>query len=669
VFVWRGAEHTGLITPNGAVLTRDGHAIELRFVGATELARPEGVRLLPGRTSYFIGDDPEAWVTGARRFARVRLVEMYPGIDLVWHTTPDGALEYDLHLDPGTDPDSVRLAIGGARASVLPSGNLRLSAPGTDLHIRRPVAFQIVQDRRRAVAATYEVVSDGSIGLELGAYNRDLPLIVDPVLEYSTYLGGTLNDWGTSVAAGDDGSTIAVGYTDSHDFPLTEGHGGQFLQDVFVTKLAPDGTLVYSAYIGGGPPPTVPDPLGMGCDFPVFHTILIPGCGMDIGNGVAMDGAGNAYVVGFTTSRHFPIVQGMQDTFAGGQYDGFIAKLGPDGDDLLYSTYLGGMGDDLLESVEVHAGRVFVVGTTGSSDFPTERPVQPQLSGTSDAVALALTPSGSALEWSTYLGGLSGEWGDGIATDGAGNAYVVGHTGSTDFPTRDAFQPDFGGGDAGEFSICPCDGFVSKIDPFGALAYSSFLGGASNDKARDVAADMEGRAHVIGVTLSTDFPVEDPFQAENRGPADGFITSFAPGGERLEFSTYFGGSYPDEAAAIDVDPCGNLYAAGYTPSRDFPLHRSLQGYNPGGTKEQNDGYVAKFDRERTLVYSTLLGGATYDGVFGLAVDPVGTAHVVGFTGSDNFPVAGAAQPAFGGATDAIAARITDEPCDPDVGMP
>lgn len=666
-FVWRGDGHTALIGGDGATFLGGGSVIRLRFLGASTTAAVEGRYALPGRTSYFIGKDPHAWVTGVRNFERVRVASVYRGIDVVWYAAPDGALEYDLHLAPGADPSRVRVGVEGARASPTANGDLVLAAAGTDLRQRRPIAYQLEKGERRVVSAAYEVSTDGSIGLDLGPYDRRLPVVVDPVLEYSTYLGGAFNDWGTAVAAGEDGSTIAVGYTDSLDYPAQAGFGGQYVQDVFVTKLAPDGSMAYSVYIGGGPPESLPNPLGLGCNSPLLLLGLVPSCGVDVGLGVALDAAGNAYVVGHTTSRGFPVVNAVQEAFGGGYNDGFVAKLGPEGDELLYSTYLGGAGDEQLESVDVDAaGRAHVVGTSTSIDFPTANPLQPQLAGTIDAVAAVLSQSGSALEWSTYLGGLAGEWGDGVAVDDSGDTYVVGHTGSDDFPTSNALQPEFGGGEGGgEFSLCPCDGFVAKVTPSGsALAYSTFLGGSRNDKVRDVAVDSDGSVHVIGFSLSTDFPLEEPFQAENRGDADGFITSLAPDGDRLEFSTYLGGFYPDEAAAIDLDRCGNLYAAGYTPSRDFPTHRSFQGYNPGGTKDQNDGYVAKFDPERNLVYSTLLGGHTYDGVWGIAVDPVGTAHVVGFTGSDNFPTVNAAQATFGGNTDAIAARITDEPCDP-----
>lgn len=666
-FLWRGAGHVALIEPDGAVLTRDGSAIRLGFVGASAGASQHGLDPLPGRSSYFIGNEPEAWVTGVRHFERVRVASVYPGIDVVWHPAPNGALEYDLLLAPGADPATVVVEVGGATAATTPGGDLRLSAPGADLDMRRPVAFQTVAGARRIIRAAYEVRPGGTIGLRLGPYDRRLPLVVDPVLEYSTFLGGAFNDWGTAVAAGADGSTIAVGYTDSVDFPAEDGHGGRFNIDVFVTKLAPDGTVDYSAYLGGAPPAQLPDPLGLGCSVPAWQIGLAPYCGIDVGNGVALDSAGNAYVVGHTTSRGFPVVGAAQDTFGGGTNDGFAVKLSPDGDQLLYSTFLGGTGDEQMESVVVDpAGRAHVVGSSTSIDFPTANAVQPALAGTIDAVASVLTPSGAALEWSTYLGGSAGEWGDGVAVDAEGAVYVVGHTGSEDFPTHDALQPTFAGGQGGgEFSLCPCDGFVTKIDAGGEVGYSTFLGGSSNDKARDVVAEEGGRLHVIGFTLSPDFPLELPFQDANRGDADGFITTIAAEGNSLEFSTYLGGSLPDEAAAIDLDPCGNLYTAGYTPSRDFPTHRSFQGYNPGSTKEQNDGYVAKFDPERNLVYATLLGGRTFDGVWGMAVDPVGTAHVVGFTGSDNFPTSGAPQPAFGGSVDATASRITDEPCAPE----
>lgn len=670
-FLWRGEGGITHITRDGAVSSGGASGpVGMRFLGASP-ATVQGSHPLPGVSSYFRGNDPARWVRGARHFERVRIQQMYPGIDVVWRTAVDGRLEYDLIIEPGAEPSQVRIAFDGAVPALGADGSLIL---GEGLRHRPPVAFQDIAGTRRRVASAY-ALRDGLVSLHLGPYDRLSTLVVDPVLEYSTYVGGSLSDWGMAIAAAPDGDAVMAGYTQSLVIPgQVTGFGQRYVTDVLVTRIAADGSLVYNVFLGGDEPPNAVG-VKLTCSNPAYWTVLVQGCGEELAFSVALDAGGSAFVAGYTTSRAFPIVNPAQPAYGGGGSDGFISKIDPTGRELLASTYLGGSNAEEVRALTVDTdGRALAAGATSSSDFPTAQPLQPSLTGPSDAFVTRLSRDGGALEWSTYLGGTGAEMVDGVAAGraaGGDHGYTLtGWTSSADFPLLGAIQPDFAGGQGGELSSCPCDAFLTRIATGGdRLLYSTYLGGAENDYGRDVVVGADGRAHAVGYTLSTDFPTSRPFQAQRGGGADGFVASLSPDGADLEFATYLGGELPEDAGGIALDPCGSLYVAGYTPSPDFPTLRSLQGPNPGSTKTQNDAFLAKFDGDRRLVYATLLGGATFDGAYAVAVDEHGGAMLAGFTGSDNFPTARAQQPIFGGQTDATMARISDEPCGMGEGQP
>jgi hypothetical protein len=448
---------------------------------------------------------------------------------------------------------------------------------------------------------------------------------MDPVLSFSTYLGGSLSDTNAGLAVDPSGSAYVIGITDSSNFPtmspLQAAPAGGY--EMVVAKLDPSGSaLVYSTYLGGS--------------------------GNDRGLEIAVDSSGNAYLTGDTTSVDFPTASPLQATYAGG-YDAFVTKLDPSGSALVYSTYLGGSGLDTGEGIAVDSsGSVYLAGPTMSTDFPTVSPLQASYGGgTYDTFAAKLDPSGSALTYSTYLGGSSQDYGERIAVDPSGNAYVTGWTWSTNFPTADAFQPTKAGGN---------DAFVAKLNPSGtALVYSTYLGGSTDDYGEAIVADSSGNAYVTGHTYSGDFPTVSPLQAGLAGNNDVFVAKLDPSGSTLAYSTYLGGSSFDSPSGIVVDSSGHVHITGTTQSANFPTVNPLQAAHAGS----QDAFVAELDISgSTLVFSTFLGGSANEWSSGIGLHSSGDSCVSGSTASVDFPTASPLQAAFaGGSMDFFIAKI------------
>jgi uncharacterized repeat protein (TIGR01451 family) len=519
---------------------------------------------------------------------------------------------------------------GGGQMQVGAEGDLVLSANGGEVCFQKPVVYQLTGGHdpsgtnggvRRVIDGRYVLEGKNRVSFQLAAYDHSKPLVIDPVLGYSTYLGGIDNDAANGIAVDSAGNAYVTGRTASINFPTMNSIQGANLggNDAFVTKLSPTGSaLVYSTYLGGSRE--------------------------DQANGIAVDSAGNAYVTGVTDSTNFPTVNPFQGASAGSP-DAFVTKLSPTGSTLVYSTYLGGSIQDKGYGIAVDsAGNAYVTGNTYSTNFPTKNPFQGAKAGgpdASDAFVTKLSPTGSALVYSTYLGGSLDDFASGIALDSARNAYVTGYTGSTDFPTKNPFQGAYGGGFY--------DAFVTKLSPTGsALVYSTYLGGSGNDPAYGIAVDSARNAYVTGYTSSTNFPTKNPFQAANAGGFfnyDAFVTKLSPTGSALVYSTYLGGSGDDYASGIALDSAGNAYVTGGTVSTNFPIMNPVQGANAGG----EDAFVTKLSPTGSaLVYSTYLGGSDYDQANGIALDSARNAYVTGWTISTNFPTKNPFQGANGG---------------------
>ncbi|MGH7812452.1 MAG: SBBP repeat-containing protein [Candidatus Binataceae bacterium] len=624
--------------------------------GAAQAPQFIGIDRLPGKSNYFIGNDPKKWVTGVPAFAAVELKQVYPGIALIYHSSSGGHLEYDFRLAPGADPNAIRLSFGGAaKLTVDRHGSLTVRVADRKLAELAPKIFQETANGEKIVAGGWKLRGPHEAGFRVASYDRSRPLVIDPTLVYSTYLGGAASDTGYGIAVDSAGFVYVAGAASSLDFPTTASALKSSLTgtgNAFVAKLNPAlsgaSSLLYSTYLGGN--------------------------GGDTGYGIAVDSSGNVYVTGQATSTDFPVMNAFQSSCPSassptGCAAAFMSKLNPSlsgAASLVYSTYLGGSVLGQGNGIAIDSsGDAYVTGMTQSTDFPAKNAFQstcPSLAGGCiSAFVTELNPATSgtsSLVYSTYLGGSGGDIGQGIAIGLSGNAYVTGVTESTDFPTKNAYQ-----------SACPsaadgCDaGFVTKLNPAisgtGALIYSTYLGGGTADLGKGIAVDSAGDAYVIGTSQSSDFPTLHAFQSGLGSPqGNAFVAKLNPaasGAASLLYSTYLGGSGADTGGGIAVDSAGDAYVTGTTTSLDFPILYELQASCPSQDYGCNAAFIAKLNPAASgaasLIYSTYLGGSTYEQGGGIAVDSAGHVYVTGQTQSFDFPTTpNAFQTVLGGAS-------------------
>lgn len=631
--------------------------LRLQWVGANPAAKVAGLQELPGKVNYLLGNDPARWRTDLPTYARVELDGVWPGVDLVYYGN-QGCLEYDLVVAPGADPAPIKLAIHGAdRVALDDRGDLVLHTPQGTIHQRRPYIYQEVDGERREIDGGYALAEGNLVTFKLGAYDASTQLVIDPVLSFSTYLGGTGVD-ASSAVVDDGGSLYVAGRTQSTNFPTLAPDPEDPVQtvlggppgadtDVFIAKLTSSGSaLVYSTYLGGS--------------------------GIDQPFGLVTDGAGNVIVAGTTASSNFPTLAPLQGARSGA-VDLFVAKLNATGSALAYSTYLGGAG---LEGSNVvgsgiyaqghlatdNAGRAFVTSQTTSLDFPTTpNAYSSTLQGTVDACVVVLNPSGSAVEYGTYFGGSFADRGVGIRVDAAGDIYIGGSTSSPDLPTAPATPLDATLGGL-------ADAFAAKFHITAAattLVYSTYLGGSSTEgvivpfNGCRLAVDAAGRAHVTTLTLSTDFPVFNAAQPVHGSPGGIFdvaVVKLNAAGTAFEYATYLGGAASDIPFGIAVDTDGFAYVTGSTFSANFPVTNPLQPVLSGS----QDAFVARFSPSGALVFSTYFGGSLNETGFAIAADAFSNAYVVGLTASTNFPTVDPIQGTLAGGVlaDAFISKIS-----------
>jgi len=661
-FLARGAGYALFLKPGEAVFRLDGagrrpareaaaaksSVLRMLLVGADGAAEAAAEAELEGKANYFVGADPSRWRAGVPTYGRVRYREIYPGIDVVYYGN-QRQLEYDFVVAPGRDPGRIGLRFEGAdRVEVDEAGDLLLTLDGGAVRQPKPFVYQEVAGARREVEGGYALGADGLVGFALGGYDPALPLVIDPVLVYSTYLGGAGTDEARDVAVDSSGSVYLCGETTSADFPTANAFDATFgagvfagARDAFVTKLNAAGTaVVYSTYLGGS------------------SDASNPANGDDRCFGIRVDSAGNAYLAGETHSPDFPTANAVQATFGGGLSDAFVTKLNASGTALVFSTFLGGSIFDAAADVALDSSNnVYVTGRTTSANYPTANAIQgAQASQFADAFVTKLNASGTALVYSTYLGGSGGEAfeaGSGIAVDAAGNAYVAGQTSSTNFPTVNPVQATFGGGSPDG------DAFVTKVNAAGtAFVYSTYLGGAGNDPAFDVDADAAGNAYVTGSTASANFPTANALRGTLGGPTDGFVTKLNASGTAFVYSTYLGGAAGDSGNGIAADSAGNAHVAGGTDSADFPTVNPFQAAYAGGI----DAFVTRLNASGSaLLLSTYVGGAGFERADAIALDSDAVAYVSGVTASTNFPTASPLQAANAGGQDAFVFKLSDPP--------
>jgi hypothetical protein len=682
-------EHAAAGTRHSAAQTS---AVSMQLVGANSSAEPVGDVQLPGRSNYFIGNDPRKWHRDIPQFARVRYRSVYPGVDLVYYGN-QGQLEYDFEVAPGSDPGQVALRFQNLanhspkNPRIVASGDLVVDVAGNDVRLRAPRVYQKVGAEERIVAGRFELRGQrkDEVGFELGAYDRSQTLIIDPVLAYSTYLGGTgaescsaitglpFTPGCPAIAVDAASNAYVAGSTESTNFPQTTGEFQPELAagataNVFIAKFNSAGTLLFATYLGGN--------------------------GTDYAAGVATDTGFDVIVAGTASSGNFPTTDGannaaFQTTPVSGGKHVFVSKLDPTGRILLYSTYLSGHGIDIASGLAVDQGgsNAYVTGTTTSADVGTGFPstigafqTKPTIPGLNQFFFTKVDPnaSGSAsVLYSTYFGGSSPSTGTvvggGIAVDTNSNAYFTGGTNFIDMPVLNAFQATNKGG---------YDVIVAKFNPSGVtgtqLLYSTYLGGSGDDIGYGIAVDTSPNAYVTGSTTSTDFNAGDTgttaLQASNGGGTDAFVaklgvlctgtacTTPLP----LNYFSYLGGAGTDVGTAIGVDNNSAARITGWTNSPNFPIvGNPLQKTFGGGS---SDAFYASVDTLATCSpittptcaptsTSSYFGGNAEDIGTGIALDQQGSSYLAGETWSTNFPVLNSAQGNLSGPNDAYVAKL------------
>jgi len=639
IVLQRGAENSAnraaaKLQPTRHNLKRMTTSVRLKLAGANARSQVGKKELLPGKSNYLTGNNPRRWRTNLPNYAKVSYTDVYPGIDVTYYGNRR-QLEYDFIVKPGANPAIITIDfIDAENVEIDAGGNLKVRINGGEIVQRKPFIYQQVRGLGRPIQGRYVLKGGNRVGFEIGNYDSTQSLVIDPVLVYSTYLGGASSDQGTSVALDSGGRAYITGVTTSTDFPVTSGAaqpakaGGS---DIFITKLNITGTaVVYTTFIGG--------------------------VGSDEGLGLAVDQAGSAYVTGLTDSVDFPVTAGSFQTTRSGGTDAFVVKLNSVGTGFSYATYLGGSFDEEGHGLAVDFnGNAYVAGVSDSGNFPTHGGFQAGKNGGSDGFISKLSSNGATLSYSTFLGGNGLDWGFGVTADPEGNVYVAGATNSPNFPvTSGSFQGTLSG---------PVDGFLAKINTSGtgpsSLAYATYLGGSGFDLCGAVALDETGNAYATGLTDSPNFPTTGgaPQTTGNGGGSDAFISKLNAVGSTLLYSTYLGGSGSDWGRGITVDTASQAYVTGSTESLNFPVVANALQPGPAG---KSDAFTAKVNAAGTgLVYSSYLGGTDADDGLGIASDLAGNVFVSGTTFSNNLPTTqGAFQVAHRGAGDAFLAKVS-----------
>jgi len=579
------------------------------FVGPNANPEPEMVPMdVAGhKVNYLKGNDPSQWCTDIQTSMAVLYKNVYQNIDLKVYGM-ESQIEYDWIVKPGGNPASIRFQYNNVKgARIDESGNLVIATPLGELTHKCPVSYQGSREGRAVVDAKFIGTGENIYGFEVGTYDHSRELVIDPVvMVYSTYLGGSGDEHGFALALDGSGSTYLTGDTYSADFPVKGAYRSTFVggtYDAFVTKFSSDGkSLVYSTYLGGS--------------------------GNDVGDGIQVDGSGKAYIVGITSSTNFPTRSPYQANFAGGDDDTFVTVLSATGASLSYSSYFGGSGKDEAMSIALDSSNnIYITGYTSSADFPVQDAYKSSYAGGAfDAFVAKISAGGGSLEYSTYLGGSGTDYGYDIAVKD-GNAYVAGRTSSTNFPTINRYDGSYNGGEY--------DAFLTKFSSSGSPIYSTYLGGSLVDSAYGVAVDSSDCAYVVGETASTNFPLANWFQSTHAGGGkDAFVTKFASTGKTLEYSTYLGGAEIDGAARVTVDNTGNAYIIGSTRSSNFPTKRAYQKNFNGSA----DAFVSMLSPNgRGMIFSTFLGGGNAETGRGIKVNNSGNIYIVGHTNSTDFP--------------------------------
>lgn len=611
---------------------KKGNCLKVTLKNSNKEHEVNGEGQLPGKINYLVGNNEDKWLKQLSVYSKVRYEEVYSNIDLVFYDKQH-QLEHDFILKPGADSEMIAFSFEDAgEIKINDNGDLCICIQDEIFTFLKPKSYQMIDDKLIKIESSYYFKDLKTVGFKIEEYDKNKELIIDPILLYSSYLGGidsNLGEGAYALEVDSLGYIYLSGYTTSMNFPLQNPLQGRLkgISDAFVTKFTPDGnSLVYSTYLGGS--------------------------NLDFATGLTIDKAGNAYVVGYTNSLDFPTKNAYQATLnAVGAQNAFVTKLNSDGSSVIYSTYLGGKNTDYGNAVTLDKNEcAYITGYTNSPNFPTKNPIQSQLLGINNAFITKFNEQGNGLIYSTYLGGSQIDIGNSIAVDDNECAYIAGSTNSPNFPLKNPFQSRLGN------STGLRDAFVTKINVNGgSLAYSTYLGGNGEDFGNGIAIDSIGRAYVTGSTLSSNFPVEKPIQPNLRGEANAFVTTLSVDGTMLVFSTYLGGSGFDYGNAVDVTSYGGIVVTGGTTSVNFPTKNPIQANNKGNT----DAFLTEISlKDQSILFSTYLGGINLD--FGSAVIATpNRLYVAGVTLSTDFPVVNPYQESLQGTADAFISIIEE----------
>jgi Beta-propeller repeat/Abnormal spindle-like microcephaly-assoc'd, ASPM-SPD-2-Hydin len=625
-------------------------AMSFKLVGANTNPTVVGEKLQTTKVNYFIGNDRSKWLTNIATYGQVRYKNVYPGIDLVYYGT-QRQVEYDFDVAPGADATQIQFAVQGADSlSIDDEGNLVLKKGTGELHFQSPVVYQLSAGQRVKVPGAYAVGGSNRVGFTVKNYDSSKPLVIDPVLIYSTFLGGSSYDGASAIAIDSTGEAYVTGMTQSPNFPLanfgTLPPGGNY---IFVSKLDVSGTtLLWADYVCGT----------SGSDYPA---------------GIAVDTQGNAYITGTANSSDFPTVNAYQATMDSAP-DAFLAKLSTDGSQLLYSTYLGGSNWEQANGVAVDStGSASIAGTTASLDFPvlnafqsTANPGQGDVYGDYGFVA-KFSADGSTLVFSTYLAGSQVDWEgcdddcapystmNGVAVDANGNVYIAGETDTTDFPVSDgAYMSENPTGDANGNETS----FIASFTPSGSLNYSTYFGGSEYTYVYGLTVDSSDAAYITGNS-----PADGSFTVTNSSICDqsdqtcgdAFVAKLNSTGTEVIYSTFLGPNNNTQGTGIQVDPAGNAYVLAYFGNSSYVLTNPIEANNNTGGV-----LIDEIDPTgSTELFSTFLGGSSGANAVGMAVDASSSIYVTGATGSDDFPVVQSAfQGTNAGNNDVFISKIT-----------
>lgn len=603
--------------------------LRLQFVAANAHPKITGEKDLLAKTNYFIGNDPKKWHQNVPNYGRVHYQNLYPGINMVFYGKHN-KLEYDIQIAPNADPKRASFKLAGAKEAALDSkGNLLITMPGHEkLQMHAPVIYQMDHGQKRSIKGNFVLSADQHVGFKVDPYDHSKTLIIDPVIVYSTYLGGSQDNAGLGIDTDKfpNPGVYLTGYTKSTDFPVVnamqttnKSHG----RTAFVTKVNRTGTsILYSTYLGGS-----------GSN--------------DEGFAIAVDGVGAAYITGETNSKDFPLVHPIQTTNPARDFAAFVTKLNPEGNAIEYSTYLTGSGENQEgNAITVdQQGFAYLTGETTSTDWPLKNPFQSTNKGTKFTAWVAkINTIGDGLVFSTYLGGSGGQdEGNAIGVDFDGFIVVTGETNSKDFPILNALQPKPGPKGAGQ------TGFVTRFNPNGAsLNYSTFWGGSGgNDYPTTLSLDTNGDVSFGGYTNSLDFPTQNAMQTTNRGAANGrgfngFVSKFNRAGNLVFFSTYIGGSGGnDRVNSLSVDTQFVIHIVGQTNSHDLTVLSPIQATNLG---PDTTSFKYRLSGTGGLIAATYLGGSGgKDIAHAVAIDSNLSSYVTGETNSADFPLLNALQ--------------------------